>query len=164
MNARSLAVYLLLFAVPSFAQQSANPPELISMFQKAQGLIGLGKTAEAESVMLEASKKFPDKPAAWYLLGYSRHAQKKYDDAMAAYKRANKLAQGRAPNTLYNMACIHAIRKDNDKAFEALDAALKAGFREHQFHSLRSRTRQSEGRQAARQVQSQMAYRRRTLR
>ncbi|HBE69025.1 MAG TPA: hypothetical protein DDW52_12825, partial [Planctomycetaceae bacterium] len=103
-------------------------PELVGLFQKAQALIGTGKAAEAEGIMLEASKKFATRPAAWYLLGYSRHTQKKYDEAMVAYKKANKLAQGQAANTLYNMACIYAIRMDEDKAFASLDAAVKAGF------------------------------------
>ncbi|MEM7477517.1 MAG: FG-GAP-like repeat-containing protein [Planctomycetota bacterium] len=132
MIARVFFFCLLLSVNPAFAQPSAqtsaNPPELIGLLQKAQGLLGTGKMAEAEGIMLDASRKFPDRPAAWYMLGYSRHSQKKYDDAMAAYERANKLAQGQAANTQYNMACIYAIRMDKDKAFELLDAAVKAGF------------------------------------
>ena len=128
MIARAIFFCLILSVAPVYAQPNAAPPELIELLQKAQGLIGTGKATEAEGIMLEASKKFPDKPAAWYLLGYSRHAQKNYDDAMAAYEQANKLAQGQAANTQYNMACIYAIRMDKDKAFESLDAAVKAGF------------------------------------
>ena len=111
-----------------FGQPQTNPPELVQAIQNAQSFLGQQKFSEAENEMLKATKKFARKPAAWYFLGYSRHAQKNFDGALAAYQKANQLANGQAPSTLYNMACIYAIKNQKDKAFEKLDAAIKAGF------------------------------------
>ena len=119
---------LFLATVPVFAQSGNVPPELTRMFQQAQTLLSQQKMVDAERIMQQASEKFPDRPAAWYLLGYSQHAQKKYDQAMRAYQRAEKLAKGKAPNAHYNMACIYALRNEKDKAFQSLDAAVNAGF------------------------------------
>ena len=114
--------------MPVAAQTASMPPELLQAIQNAQALLGQNKPAEAETAMMAAAEKFSDQPAAWYFLGYARHAQKNYDSAMNAYQKANRLASGKATNSLYNMACIHAIKNEKDKAFECLDAAIAAGF------------------------------------
>lgn len=107
---------------------SPPPPELLQKLQQAQALFGQQDFAGAEKLLETTTQAFSTRAAAWYLLGYARHAQKNYDSAMSAYEQANKLAQGKAPNTLYNMACIHAVKGDAEKAFASLDAAVKAGF------------------------------------
>ena len=129
------AVFSLLLVVTSCgvltAQPPANvPPELVAMLQKARSLVGQQQFSEAEQLLEDATKKFQERPAAWYLLGYAHHAQKEYDKAMKAYERALALSNGKAPGTLYNMACLHALRGETDQAFERLDEAIAAGFQD----------------------------------
>ena len=117
---------VLFLAHPLLARQVDQ--ELVSGLQKAQSAIGNSDFAGAQTQLEELAKEFSDKPRVWYLLGYSRHAQKDYESAMEAYEKANSLAGGKAPNALYNMACIHSIQGEKDKAFASLDAAVSAGF------------------------------------
>lgn len=134
MLVRSAQVTLCLFVVCvcqihfAHAQNSPPPPKLLQKLQQAQALIGQQNFTAAESVLGQATKEFSSHPSGWYLLGYARHAQKNYDSAMTAYERANQIAQGKAPNALYNMACIHALKGESEKAFTKLDAAVQAGF------------------------------------
>ena len=127
------ALLVCRFAV---GQGNSLPPQLAATIQQAQSLLGQQKPAEAERILQDATNQFSKTPTVWYLLGYSRHAQKKYDAALRAYQKANQLAQGKAPNTLYNMACIYALQNNRDKAFDQLAAAVKAGFTNlSQIHS-----------------------------
>ena len=122
---------LTLVCLSSFScaqPQGAPPPALIQILQQAQAMLGQQQFSAAEKLLQDAALQYPNRPSCWYLLGYSRHAQKNYDTAMEAYEKANTIAQGKAPNTLYNMACIHALRGESEQAFSKLDEAVKAGF------------------------------------
>lgn len=102
-------------------------PELVATMQRAQSLLGQGSFSEAESELRKAAEKFPNKPSPWYLLGYTLHAQKKYDEALPFYEKAATFEPTKK-NSLYNIACIHSIKNDPDKAFASLESAIKAGF------------------------------------
>lgn len=103
--------------------------------QKAQSLIGQGNFVSAEKILKTSTKNFPNQPGPWFLLGYCCHAQKKYDQALAAYEKSKGFPALKS-RTLYNIACIHSIKGNKDKAFEVLDEAVKAGF--SNFGSLQS--------------------------
>lgn len=111
---------------PAIAQQF--DPKLVSELQKAQSEIAAGSFESARETIGSALKEFGDQPPTWYLHGYSYHAEKKYDEALESYRKADKLASGKGANTLYNMACIYAVRGKNDEAFKTLDQAIQAGF------------------------------------
>ena len=123
----AVAFVLGVFNSPLWGQPG-QPKQLANAIQEAQALIAQQRFVAAETKMQQATKQFSTRPAAWYFLGYTKHAQKKYDEAMEAYRRADQLSQGKANAALYNMACIHAIRGEKEQAFEHLDKAIKSGF------------------------------------
>ena len=103
-------------------------PKFAAWIQKAQTQIGQGKFVEAEKTLRGGMKNFGNAPGPNYLLGYALHAQKKYDEALAAYEKA-KTGQNVKSNTLYNMACIYSLQGKIDKSFAMLDKAVAAGFK-----------------------------------
>lgn len=128
------AVLFLVFGGSNlFAQQP--DPDLVAAIQKAQGLIGQNDFSGAEEVLRDATRKFPNKPGPWFLLGYALHGQKKYDDALAVYDKAVKFPAVKA-TSLYNIACIYSLQEKPDEAFAMLDAAINAGF--NNFNQLRT--------------------------
>ena len=105
-----------------------NNPDLIAAIQKAQALIGQNDFSGAEEILRETSRKFPNKPGPWFLLGYSLHAQKKYDEALAAYDKSVAFPALKAAS-LYNIACIYSLQNKPEEAFAMLDAAVAEGFK-----------------------------------
>ncbi|MCK5944261.1 MAG: tetratricopeptide repeat protein [Planctomycetes bacterium] len=68
----------------------------------------------------------PKDGEAWHRLGYALHAQGKLDEALAAHLRAADFPQF-APTGYYNVACVHALRGDTEKAFQFLQRSVAAG-------------------------------------
>lgn len=95
--------------------------------QQAQQLIGQGKFVEAETLLEQVTQQNPNAARAWYLLGYARHAQKKYDKALEAHLKAAEFPQTRA-NALYNAACVYSIQAKVDQCIETLKLAIAAGY------------------------------------
>lgn len=136
-----LRFYLLILITLLFVATQATPvvawqnqtgptpdPELVAMMQKAQSLLGQQKFSEAETILRSAMESFGDKPGPLYLLGYSLHAQKKYEDALVMYEKASAFPRVKI-NCLYNMACIHSLQNKPDEAFSTLNTAITAGFK-----------------------------------
>ena len=124
----------IVFGTTAMAQQGKNSQgavdreEIKSLLAKGRSLLGANKLAEAEKVFREAKKKYPAVSGAVYLLGFTLQAQKKYGEALENYEVA-KLAPQLKATCLYNIAGIHAIENRKEKAFQALDAAIDAGFK-----------------------------------
>jgi tetratricopeptide (TPR) repeat protein len=74
----------------------------------------------------ELSKQKDAPPRVWLRLGASLRALEKYPEALAAFQKASEIGAG--PFAEYGKASTYAGMKDTDKAFRALDAALKQGF------------------------------------
>jgi beta-lactamase regulating signal transducer with metallopeptidase domain len=68
----------------------------------------------------------------WFRIGYSNRALANYDRSIEAYERAIELGH-RQSTAMYNLACAYSMKKENDKAIEWLDRALRSGF---QFRDL----------------------------
>lgn len=90
------------------------------------------KVAEAE----EAATRFerylrahPGSGRAWSNLGFVSLSAENPKEAVGAFGKALELGY-RRPATLYNLACAHARLKEKDKAFEALEKAIDAGYRD----------------------------------
>lgn len=129
MYIRLLAICLALLSwgsTRSGLQTSSQPQEQL---QTAQQLSALGKHAEAEMILTKVVEQFPQSGAGWMQLGHARHFQGKLDSALEAHLKAAEFAQFK-PVALYNVACVHALRKDTDKAVAALQQAVSAGFAE----------------------------------
>ena len=63
---------------------------------------------------------------AWFLLGYSLHAQGEIDHAIFAHLKATTFPQT-APLAYYNLGCAHALKGNTDQAFKALGKAAELG-------------------------------------
>ncbi len=68
----------------------------------------------------------PGNAGALFRLGVSYHQLKKYDQAMEAYLRSEKINVN--GTVRYNIACIHSIKGEQTTALEWLDKAIVAGF------------------------------------
>lgn len=89
------------------------------------------KYADAAKAYAALAEHNPYDGSAWSQLGYSLHADKKYDQALKAYARAIDLGWGR-PTNLYNTACALALMGRKDDAITALEKALNARFADQQ--------------------------------
>ncbi len=96
--------------------------------QTANQLLQTGKPDQAEKQLLQLVEKNPKNHAAWYLLGNSQHAQKKYADAIAAFDRSAQFPTYKA-GSLYNKACSLSRLGKSEKALETLRQSFAAGFR-----------------------------------
>lgn len=106
--------------------QSPMPPQLLKTVRQAQALIGQQDFAGAEKLLRPTVKKYKQR-APWYLLGYSLHAQKKYEEALTAYRKAVTNPTVKT-NSLYNIACINSLQGKKDEAFAKINEAIQAGF------------------------------------
>lgn len=127
------AVWSGLVAVSFFVSTLACAPLAYSQqvagnaVQESQQLIAEKKFAEAEQKLAAFVRDNANAALAWFLLGFARQSQEKFDLAIEAYEKASTF-QRMKPNAHYNMACIFAVRKDTEKAIEQLKLAVTAGF------------------------------------
>ncbi len=82
------------------------------------------KAAEAFSAI---TAEDPSSGAAWFNLAQAHNYLKNYDRSIEAGEKAAEFPEIRA-TSLYNVACSLSLKGDVDKALEALDRAMKAGF------------------------------------
>jgi hypothetical protein len=80
----------------------------------------------AASLYEELSREKDAPPRVWLRLGASLRGLGKYDQALAAFQKATEINAG--PFAEYGKASTYAGMKDTEKAFTALDAAVKQGF------------------------------------
>jgi tetratricopeptide (TPR) repeat protein len=112
-----------LFAAAAVCGQEGVTPE---ERQVANDLFTAQDWAKAAAAYSSIAQREPTNANAFYRLGYSHHAAKQYDKAIEAYERAAAITPG--PVILYNLACSYALKGDTEKAFNALDKAVAAGF------------------------------------
>lgn len=128
---------LILSATPLFAQTG----------EEADALYRAEKWSESAAAYQQLAEKETGNGQAWYRLGVSRHHLGKYEEAIAAYRRAESL--GFAPAyTSYNLAAAYARSGAADRALLMLKNALAAGFvdskslgSDSDFESLRADSR-----------------------
>jgi hypothetical protein len=83
----------------------------------------------------EAVKIYGQDGDVWWRLAQARLRAKRYDDAIDAYQKAmsfgafgNKFRAG----ALYDIACAYSLKGDKERAYDYLNQALAAGFRDLQ--------------------------------
>ncbi len=65
--------------------------------------------------------------SSWYSRGMKHHENERYDEAIAAFRKAIELGY-REDASAYNIACGYALKGDADHAFEWLKKAASYGF------------------------------------
>jgi tetratricopeptide (TPR) repeat protein len=117
-----VAVFILLCftAQIAFAQQTISPE-----MTTATELIKQYKWQEAEKAFAEIVKKEPKNARAWFLLGFAKHSQEKWESAIEAFKKNVEIAQ--VPAGMYNIAAGYSRLNRKDEAFEWLEKALNNG-------------------------------------
>ncbi|MCA8943133.1 MAG: DUF2911 domain-containing protein [Planctomycetes bacterium] len=123
------ALVCLVTAAALPAQEPSREPDAADLNTKLQQAIQNQQWATAETTAAKLVDIDADDANAWFQLGYSRHAQKKYDRALEAHVKAASFedAATRAAAT-YNAACVYALQSKIDDAFVWLDKAVDAGF------------------------------------
>ena len=117
-------------------------------------------STEAGFVLASHSKGRKEEACDSYGRGMGLHRQEKYDEAIAAFRKA--IENGcREDAASYNIACGYALKGDKDQAFEWLAKALESGFHLDQYlandddlESLHSDPRFATMRRAARETKA----------
>ncbi len=103
--------------------------ELTKLRAEARELFEAKKWPEAEKVLAEILKIDGKNGTTWSNYGYALHSQNKLDEALKAHEKAAEFGKPREKATAtYNIACVYALKKDSNKAFEYLEKAVAAGF------------------------------------
>ncbi len=90
--------------------------------------------AEVEDLCRQIVKEDSSVAQAWFLLGYSLHAQGELDEAILVHLKATTFTQT-APLAFYNLGCAQALTGNTDQAFTALDMAVELGIGNPQQYS-----------------------------
>ncbi len=107
-------------AVPQLAQPAVTPAMADAAWQ-AQ------RWAEAANFYRVLCREDPDNGEYHFRLAYALHADGQYRRAVPAHEEAAGFDEYRSV-ALYNLGCAHAVLGNADRAFEALNDALDAGF------------------------------------
>jgi tetratricopeptide (TPR) repeat protein len=98
-------------------------PDLTALARAAADLLRAGRDAEALAAWQELARLEPGNPRHWINLGTLLRAQRRLDEALAAYIEA--AARGEAsPGFLYNVGLLHQDRGDYASARRVLADAL----------------------------------------
>jgi tetratricopeptide (TPR) repeat protein len=127
---RVLTTALLALLVPvglAAQEKQKSSSDLEKAAEEAWGDQDFGKAAE---VLAKLVKVDENNAVAWFRLGYALHAEKQYDAALAAHKKASTFGIPQIKQLgSYNAACVYAIQKKKDDAFLWLNKAVDAGFK-----------------------------------
>lgn len=119
-----IAAFAALISLSQIAL-AQGPSQPSPKMKAANELYTQKKYPESAAAFTDVLKEEPSNGRAWYLLGMSFHSQAKYEQAIAAFEKNLTIVQN--PSSMYNIACGYSRLKQNDKAFEWLDKAAKAG-------------------------------------
>ncbi|MEM0983273.1 MAG: tetratricopeptide repeat protein [Planctomycetota bacterium] len=118
----------LALAASAGAAVSVAQPDAPTM-QQGQQLMQSGDLAGAAEIFEQLTKADPNDGTAWLLYGFAVHGLGDYDKAIEIHKKAAETNIGQMKGVaLYNVACVHALQNDKDKAFTALEVAFNGGF------------------------------------
>jgi tetratricopeptide (TPR) repeat protein len=115
-------------ARPAVAQGKDLPPTPAN----AEELFQSGaweKAVVANEAVVQAE---PGNGRAWFRLGFARVHLKRYDDAAAAFDRAEAAGYTTSPYLRFGRAAVAAARHQKEQALSELDRAVSAGFADSQ--------------------------------
>ncbi len=96
------------------------------MFERATELMSSQEFVKAAELFQKVVEQDPENGMAWFRLGYSLHASGDLAKAIPAHKKASSFERLAAIST-YNLACAYSLKKQIDKAFEALEKSIELG-------------------------------------
>jgi len=106
----------------ALAAQAAAPS-----IEQAEAHLLAGRFAEAAAAYEALTAANPQDGRAWFRLGFSRHAQGRYREAIQAFEQAEPLHP--LPHTVaYRIARAHARLGEAEQAFAWLERAISRGF------------------------------------
>ncbi len=117
----AIVVLIGLFSQISFAQKQKPSPQMVA----AHNLVKKKKWKDAENAFDKIVKDEPKNGRAWFMLGFARHSQDKFQSAIKAFERNVEITKN--PIGMYNIAAGFSRLKQNDKAFEWLEKSLNNG-------------------------------------
>jgi tetratricopeptide repeat protein len=123
---RSFA-FILLVAALSWTEEARA--EDTAAMARADTLFAHEKWREAAGAYRDVARHDPSSLRAWTRLGSCCASLSRWDDAVAAYHRAEALS-GRPVFVQYNLACAYARSARPDSAFAVLDRVMNGGYRQ----------------------------------
>jgi len=114
----------LLSAAPVLAQK----PSVATLIQEAQASTSAGRWEEAVQRWTKVTEADPTEGRGWHMLGYSLHAAGRLDEAIEIHVKAAEFPGTAGATAAYNVACVHALRGETDKAIAWLEKAADKGF------------------------------------
>lgn len=114
---------VLILSLP--AQDPA--PDKKELEKQAQAATSEQRWADAAAAYRKLTELDPKNGHAWHMAGFTLHMDGKLDEALPFHVKATEFPQSR-PVASYNVACVHALKGDKEKAFEWLGKAVEAGF------------------------------------
>ncbi|MCA9244438.1 MAG: hypothetical protein KDA32_10815 [Phycisphaerales bacterium] len=118
-RAIAVAIAAIAFTTAGHAQVTATP--------EADQLFASQRWAEAAAAYKKVIEANSNDGRAWAQYAVSLHFGGEYAEAAEAFEKAARFP-GVRPVAMYNLACARSRLGEKDKAFEALNASLRAGF------------------------------------
>ena len=109
----------------AFAAKPA-PAAAPATMEDANKLYQAEDWAHAAEAFAAVVKSDPKNGRAWFRLGVCRQRLKSYDQAIAAYRKAEAIAHN--PTVMYNLACAYTLAGAPDSAFAWLGRMADAGY------------------------------------
>ncbi len=117
------ALMILVFAVTIAAQDS----QIIKLSETADSLYRAEQWQAAAGKYEELTETDPLNGVAWFRLGSSLYQIGKYDRAIEAFNEAENIGQY-LPFTRYNLASLHALKQQPERALGWLEKSIEAGY------------------------------------
>lgn len=124
---RSLALSFVLAVSGAAAAQEATDASHSDLVQSGRMALQASDWKAAAKSFQKAVEINPEDGTSWQLLGYSLHAMQKLDEALPIHKKAAEFAEV-APVASYNVACVYALKGENELALKWLEKAAAKGF------------------------------------
>jgi hypothetical protein len=116
---------------PSAPAKPATPATPAS----AEALFQAGEWEQAIVANQAVVQAEPGNGRAWFRLGFAQLQRKHYDDAAAAFDRAEAAGYTSSPYLRYGRATVAASRHQKEQALAELDRAVSAGFADRRLLS-----------------------------
>jgi tetratricopeptide (TPR) repeat protein len=126
MNFTRLIIMTTLVATLSVDAAGQQPSNSTALATEASAAYNAKDWAKAAQLYAELSQSPETPPRVWLRLGASLRELGKYQDALAAFEKAN--AAGAALFGEYGEAAVYTAMKQLDKAFEHLAKAIQQGY------------------------------------